>query len=182
MVLCFDRRDLIRFYLEQLEWIKNLLWLCLTQACFFRPTQLKLSLFWLTRLKQRWVRQRTLFGTTRLKMMIIWLNWLNEKVFDRVGLKRTLFWPIRHEMVMFWQKRLKQCFNWLGYRKMCLIVFDSNVLSSTRSTEANCVWLCSIKACYVLTDSTWRKIVLDQVWPMRAMLRPTGLKLATSPL
>ena len=105
---CFDRLDLIRFCLEQLEWIKNLLWLRLTQACFFRPTQLKLSLFWLTRLKQRWVRQRALFGTTRLKMMIIWLNWLNEKVFDRVGLKRTLFWPIRHEMVMFWQNRLKQ--------------------------------------------------------------------------
>ena len=49
--------------------------------------------------------------------------------------------------------------------KLCLNVFDPSWLyfdqsnwtpsRSTNSTEAKYVWLCSIQACIVLTDSTW---------------------------
>ena len=163
-MLNFDRLKLNWLCFNRLEYLKKNFWPHSTQACFFRPTQLKLSFFLsdLAKVKMNW----TVFDPSvpcleRLgSKWLFWLTWLNENVFDRVRLKRALFWPVRHEMVTFWPNRLKQKL-FVCVRPKCakFCPTQSYLIKFWKTRlKQNCVWLSLTKVGSFSTD--WTELVL----------------------
>ena len=198
-VLCFDRLDLIRFCLEQLEWIKNLIWLCLTNAkkC---STVFDKSVLCLDGLEKT---DYLSTDSTEAKMCLTVFD-PSVLCFFRLDLIR-LYLDQKFNLTVLIPSVLtfaRLDLNWLGFDRLD---FRENVLDSVRPKHAkfrptrldlamlqptrlnqNSNWICSTHACYVLTDSIWTGYVwtdsaeaktgFDWVWPERIMFRPNRLK------
>ena len=166
-VLCFDRLDLIRFCLEQLEWIKNLIWLCLTKAkkC---STVFDTSVLCLDGLEKT---DYVSTDSTEAKMCLTVFD-PSVLCFIRLDLIR-LYLDQKFNLTVLIPSVLtfaRLDLNWLCFDRLDC---RENELNSVRPKHAlfrptqldgpqlrttrlkqKCAWLCSTQACNVSTDST----------------------------